>query len=117
MGNFGNLHRKYRGEKFLSLRNYCVLTGLDPGNVSRFERGLMPPPQNEKTLEKMADVFGLKNQERCIFINTAFVDAGRIPPRCLTDEEVLKSLPVILCCKNKPTRGQLEKLIKIIKEG
>ena len=35
-------HRKALG---LTLREFCRRNGFDPGNVSRLERGLVPPPQ------------------------------------------------------------------------
>ena len=49
---FAKLMKKLRMEKKLTLREFCQTNGFDPGNYSRLERGLFPPPQKEAILVK-----------------------------------------------------------------
>ena len=41
------------------MRDFCLRHGFDPGNYSRLERGLFPPPQREELLERYANAVGL----------------------------------------------------------
>ena len=52
--NFGELLKSLRVARRETLREFCDKHKLDPGNYSRLERGLFPPPQNEELLEKYA---------------------------------------------------------------
>ncbi len=42
---FGAFVRTTRKALGLNLREFCRRNGFDPGNISRLERGLTPPPQ------------------------------------------------------------------------
>ena len=55
-GEFVKARRQARG---LTLRAFCEKHGFDPGNVSRLERGLVQPPQDEKKLSEFALTLGL----------------------------------------------------------
>ena len=48
---FGNLFREMRIRNKETLRQYCLKRGLDPGNISKMERNLMPPPSSIRTLD------------------------------------------------------------------
>jgi len=118
---FGELHRQLRKERNLSLRKYCTLSGQDPGNISRIERGLIPPPQTEKTLERMAETLKLERGSKKWqeFLDCAVVSAGRLPKYILEDEELLKSLPVLLrtVTGQKLSDEKLDELLEILKRG
>ena len=43
----------------LTLREFCRRNGFDPGNISRLERGLVPPPQSRQILESYAKALKL----------------------------------------------------------
>lgn len=47
---FGAFFRARRNALGLSLREFCRQSGLDPGNISRLERGLLPPPRSPDIL-------------------------------------------------------------------
>ena len=57
---FGALFREIREGLGLSLREFCRRTGFDPANVSRLERGLLPPPKSQKLLTSYARGLRLK---------------------------------------------------------
>jgi transcriptional regulator with XRE-family HTH domain len=56
---FGAFFRAKRNALGLNLREFCRRNGLDPGNVSRLERGLVPPPKSREILESYAQALKL----------------------------------------------------------
>ena len=58
-GEFVKARRQARG---LTLRVFCEKNGFDPGNLSRLERGLTPPPHDEKKLAEYALALGLSER-------------------------------------------------------
>ena len=48
---FGEYLRALRKDKDVTLREFCRRTHADPGNVSKMERGLLPPPDDLETLK------------------------------------------------------------------
>ncbi len=42
--SFGEWLKARRGRKRLTLRVFAKKAGLDPGNLSRYERGVVQPP-------------------------------------------------------------------------
>jgi transcriptional regulator with XRE-family HTH domain len=57
---FGAFFREIREGLGLSLREFCRRTGFDQANVSRLERGLLPPPKSQKVLNSYAKGLRLK---------------------------------------------------------
>src|SRR5580698_7941915 len=57
---FGAFFRETREGLGLSLREFCRRTGFDQANVSRLERGLLPPPKSKKVLTAYAKGLKLK---------------------------------------------------------
>jgi transcriptional regulator with XRE-family HTH domain len=57
---FGAFFREIREGLGLSLREFCRRTGFDQANVSRLERGLLPPPKSQKVLTAYAKGLRLK---------------------------------------------------------
>jgi transcriptional regulator with XRE-family HTH domain len=118
---FGKLHKKLREGKGLTLRKYSQLVGQDPGNISRIERGVSSPPQNNDILKKMAITLELTEDSVLWndFFDTAAIDAGRLPNEILSDQELLKSLPVLLrtLTGRKLTDNKINELIDLIKKG
>jgi transcriptional regulator with XRE-family HTH domain len=114
-GAFGKLLKKLRMEKELTLREFCLANGLDPGNYSRLERGLFAPPQREDLLAKYATALGLGrgSGEWLEFFDLAATCRGEIPKDLLSDEEVLEKLPVLFRTL-RGTRLPPEKLDEIV---
>jgi transcriptional regulator with XRE-family HTH domain len=119
--SFGELHKHLREERQLTLRKYCLSIGQDPGNISRIERGISLPPQNEETLKTMASTLGLKENSKSWkdFFDRAAIGAGRLPKEILSNEELLNNLPILLrtLTGRKVTEEKIDELIHLIKKG
>jgi transcriptional regulator with XRE-family HTH domain len=117
---FGNLVKDLRIAQKKTLRQFCLDHGHDPSNWSKLERGINPPPGDEKTLQKWAKQLGLEagTDEWQTFMDLASVARGEIPKDVLSDEELLKKLPVFFRSVRgaELTEKQLDELIKMVKE-
>ena len=117
---FGTFIKELRAKQRLGLREFCLEHGHDPSNWSKIEREVMPPPRDDETLRKWAKQLGVKpgTADWHKFHDYAAVDAGRIPDHLLEDEELAAHLPVFFrkLSGQKPSRKDLEKLIKVLRE-
>ncbi len=117
---FGKFIKELRAQQRLGLREFCLAHGHDPSNWSKIEREVLQPPRDEKILHTWAKQLGLKpgSDDWLKFFDYAAVDAGRIPDHVLKDEELLAKLPAFFrtISGNKPTRAELENLIKLLRE-
>ena len=119
MRTFGDFLKSKRLELGLTLRKFCLMYDLDPGNISKLERGRLQPPQSDDKLKEYAAMLKIKpgSEDWQTFSDLAAAEAGRIPPDLLSDEEVLGKLPVLF----RTLRGQqvsdkeLDELIDMIK--
>ena len=116
---FGAYLKDLRVKRGLTLREFCLSYGLDPGNMSRLERGLVPPPESRDKISDLAGFLGLKpgSDERQELFDLAAADAGRIPEDVMSDEEVVAKLPTLfrtLRGQEVPS-GELNELIRQIK--
>ena len=108
---FGQFFKEMRLKTGLSLRQFCLDHGLDPGNISKLERGLASPPQSKEKLEEYARYLGIEKDtdDWYNFFDYAAASTGRIPPDVMSDEELVKRLPAVF----RTLRGQklpIEKL-------
>lgn len=118
---FGEFFKEKRIALKKTLRQFCAENKLDPGNISRLERGLMPPPQGSDKLEEYAFYLHIKkgSDDWYTFFDLARIDAGRIPESLLNNESVAASLPILF----RTLRGQkisekkLERLVELIKKS
>ena len=96
MSEFGTYFRSLREARELTLRRFCVENGLDPGNISKMERGRLLPPDKER-LSSLADCLGLEeaSDERVRLYDLAYACRGEIPPDILNDEELVGRLPLL----------------------
>src|ERR1700733_9191117 len=83
---FGSLLKRLRLKTGKTLREFCGEHGLDPGNYSRLERGIFPPPSGSELLEKYAHCLGLKpgTDEWLEFFDVAAACRGEIPKDLLS---------------------------------
>lgn len=97
MSEFAAFFKAMRMKLGVSLREFCLERKLDPGNVSRMERGLVPPPQSQEKLVEFAGHLGLKkgSDEWKQFFDLAAAESGRIPDDVLCDKEVVAKLPIL----------------------
>ncbi|MCP4104108.1 MAG: helix-turn-helix transcriptional regulator [Desulfobacteraceae bacterium] len=94
---FGDFFKKMRLGTGLTLRKFCEVNGLDPGNISRLERGLALPPQSREKLESYAACLGIeKDSDNWYdFFDYASATSGKIPPDVMNDSELVKKLPLV----------------------
>ena len=104
MATFGEFFRSVRAKHGLSLREFCLNNKLDPGNISRLERGLMPAPESHEKLEQYATALAIKkgSGDWYTFFDLAAAERGRIPHDVLSDAAVVEQLPVLF----RTLRGQ-----------
>ena len=117
---FGELLKDLRIRRGLTLREFCLKHGFDPGNMSKVERGMLPPPPHDK-LEQIAKILELKpsSPDWDLFFDTAAIERGSIPKDSLSDEELLKKVPVFLrTLKNKKLAPEkLDELIEKLRRA
>lgn len=118
---FGELIKKHRLALGQSLREFCLANGFDPGNYSRLERGLFPPPQDKEKLREYAVALQLKNgsSEWVDLFDRAFADRGVVPDDLMSDDNIVDKLPVLFrTMRAKQIEPEhLDELVKKIKES
>ena len=94
---FGDYFKQKRIEKGFTLREFCRTFHLDPGNISKLERGMLPPPESKEKMEEYTSCLGLKKgtDDWYQFFDLAAACKGIIPHEFLDDEELIRSLPII----------------------
>ena len=104
--SFGSFFRASRKALGLTLREFCRRSGFDPGNVSRLERGLVPPPQGRQILESYAKALKLESGTGAwdTFFELAAAEAGRIPADVLENQQASHHLPAVF--RQLRARGQ-----------
>ena len=118
---FGEFFKACRIANGKALRQFCIENGLDPGNISKLERGLLPPPQSREKLEEYAGYLKIKkgSDDWYTFFDLAAAETGRIPEDIMTKEKIEDKLPILF----RTLRGQkvsdenLEKLIKMLRDA
>ena len=94
---FSSKIKELRTRSGRTLREFCLANGFDPGNYSKLERGLFPPPESHELLEKYATALGLKSgsDEWLELFDLAAAERGMIPKDLLSDEELVEKLPLL----------------------
>jgi len=118
---FGEFVKECRMKMNMGLREYCKKYNQDPSNWSKIERGIIPPPKDEKTLELWANQLGIEQNSANWhqFFNLASIQNGKIPPSILKNKDASSQLPLFFRTLEgqKPTREELESLIEFIKRS
>lgn len=118
---FGALLKRLRLARGLTLREFCLKSGFDPGNYSRLERGLFPPPQSNEAIEKYATALGLERgtDDWVELFDIAAAERGVIPQDLLSDEEVVNKLPVLFRTlrATRVDTKQLDELVDRVRRG
>jgi len=114
---FGEFLKELRMRAGLSLREFCLRNGLDPGNYSRVERGLFRPPQDRTIVEKYAVALGLEpgSDEWLQLFDLAAAERGQVPEDIMSDEELVDKLPVLFRTM-RATQVSPEKLDEFIEK-
>lgn len=118
---FGQFFKKMREKRGLSLRQFCVKNNVDPGNISKLERGLLPPPQSREKLEQYASFLKIRKggPEWYEFFDLAAADSGKIPADIMSDENLMKKLPLVFRTirGQKVSKEKLEELAEVIRKA
>jgi len=91
--SFGEILKSLRIAKGLTLRQCCHELGVDPSNWSKIERKVNPAPKDITILERWAKYFGVHDQKRQEFFDSAALSRSELPPDMASDERVIGALP------------------------
>jgi transcriptional regulator with XRE-family HTH domain len=119
--SFGRFFKEMRLRLGLGLREFCLAHGLDAGNISKLERGVVPPPRSREKIEEYAAFLRLSEgtDEWYEFFDLAAAETGRIPDDILSDAQLVEKLPVVfrtLRGKKLP-EGNLDDLLERIRRA
>jgi len=118
---FGDFFKGKRIGLKKTLRQFCAENKLDPGNISRLERGLMAPPQGSDKLEEYARYLQIKkgSDDWYQFFDLARIEAGRIPDEIMKDEALVASLPILFRTLRgkKISEKKLDELVEMIRKA
>jgi transcriptional regulator with XRE-family HTH domain len=118
---FGEFFKEKRIGLKKTLRQFCAENKLDPGNISKLERGLMQPPQGSDKLEEYAHYLHIKKgtDDWYKFFDLAHIEAGRIPQELLNDAKVAASLPILFRTLRgkKISEKKLDELVQMIRKA
>jgi transcriptional regulator with XRE-family HTH domain len=96
MNSFGAFIKDRRIKQGITLREFCQQNGFDPGNYSKLERGMFPPPREEKVREYARALQIREGSDDWITLfDLAAVGSGQIPKDVLDDKELVSRLPVL----------------------
>ena len=112
---FGNFFKQKRISLDLTLREFCRIHELDPGNISKLERGLSRPPQSKESLAKYAAMLRIKkgSEEWREFSDLAATSAGKLPEDMISNEEIMSALPVLFRTARNESLN-VESLMKLV---
>ena len=118
---FGEYVKERRLVLGFSLRTFCRCLKLDPSNWSKIERGILHPPKDKKTLEKIIDLLEIREgtAEAYKFYDYADIDCGSIPKFIIQDKDVVRLLPAFFRIIDdiKPTKAEILELLEGIREA
>jgi len=116
---FGEFVHAARIKRELTLREFCRVTGIDPGNWSKTERGLQAPPKSRQALEEVARALGFKENSDDWQTLLELASICFIPIELLDDDSIVDKLPVFFRTirGEKPSKKELERLIDKIRES
>ena len=116
---FGSYFKELRTRKGWTLRRFCESNGYDPGNISRLERGVFPPPESPQKLREYAKALALKEggEEWLEFFDRAAASRGQLPADLQADEKLMGRLPVLFRTLRgrKVTLENLDQLAELIR--
>ena len=121
VSGFGSYLKDLRKQNRVTLREFCRRAEADPGNVSRLERGIVPPPQRRDILERYAAALGIEegSDEWYSFFDTAAASRGRVPADLMEDRSVVDMLPVFYRTLRgqKPTADDMRRLAEKLRDS
>lgn len=117
--SFGDFFKELRLRQGQTLREFCSANNFNPGNISKLERGILPPPQSDEKLAEYALALGIKkaSSDWFEFFDLAAAGAGTIPSDIRENSEIVHRLPAFFRTlrDKKLSVEKLDALIKRIK--
>jgi transcriptional regulator with XRE-family HTH domain len=118
---FGERVRGRRKELRLGLREFALRVGMDPGNLSKIERGRLSAPQSPDILNRICRALEWEpdSEPASALKDLAFTETGQIPEEILSDEVVMSKMPLLLrTVRNKKLdEKELDRLIEMIRDA
>ena len=118
---FGPFFEFLRQRGRLTLREFSRRAGCDPANISRMERGAVPPPKAREILERYAQALGLQagTDDWYTFFDLAAVDQGIMPADIMSDKDLVRALPAFFRTLRgqKPTADEMRRIAEKIRKG
>ena len=118
---FGKFFKELRQRSGLTLRQFCSNHQMDPGNISKIERGKIAPPSSREILEKYASYLNLEEgtDDWYNFFDYAAACSGKIPADVMDNKKLVEKLPVIFRTLRgqKVPEEQLEDLAEVIRRA
>lgn len=115
---FGEAFKGHRLNLQISLRQFCQANGFEPGNISKLERNLLPPPKGER-LHVYAKALGLSegSDDWYEFCDLAAAVRGEFPED-LRDAELVPQLPALFRTMrgDPPNDEQLAHIINLLRK-
>ena len=112
---FGEFFRQRRISLGFTLRSFCKTYQLDPGNVSRLERNIIPPTVDEEKLAGYATALKITkgSPDWITFFDLAHTAKGRIPKDILLISDFLPELLSIQIPSPKPSINNAPKSVEL----
>lgn len=118
---FAEFFKEQRIKTGKTLRQFCLDNGFDAGNISKLERGLLPPPESTEKLVAYAHALEIRegSNEWFDLFDLAAVARGQVPARLMNDAELVARLPVVFRTLEgkRVTPEQVDDLIALIRRS
>jgi transcriptional regulator with XRE-family HTH domain len=118
---FGPWLKIRRIEAGYTLRAFALETGVDAGNLSKYERSVLPPPQDLDTLGAFAAVLKIRRGSAPWheMVDLAAVEGGRIPRDLADDPKAAERLPLLFRVARKEdlTEKELTALAELVRRS
>ena len=118
MKTFGEFIKDKRIEHKTTLREFCRKMRIDPSNWSKIERGKLPPPKSKTVLTEIAQILDIRKDSEGWQTLFDLAAIAQLPSELIDDQSIVDKLPVFFRTLRgeKPSRQELEELIRLIRE-
>jgi transcriptional regulator with XRE-family HTH domain len=116
---FGAFVKEARIRAGLTLRGFCKAMNVDPGNWSKVERGILPPPKRRRILNEIAKSLRFERHSEDWHTLFDLASISFIPADLLDDQTVVDKLPIFFRTLRgeKPAQEELAALIERLKKS
>lgn len=119
--SFAEFFKELRVRKGVTLRQFCLDHGFDPGNLSKIERGVLPPPESTEKLTAYARALEIREggDDWYEFFDLAAVARGQVPSGIMSDQELVARLPIVFRTLEgkRVSPEQVDELIELIRRN